>query len=523
MPFLFNLRGLLLILLLAPLFSFPQAVFQDLTNTSIYRFIDELANLKVISIHSAVKPYSRIYIAGKLKEASEKRDQLSKRQQKELDFYLRDYNLELKPDLSYFKKGKGLFKKKDHFGIPLSPLAFVYKDSLFTFSIRPVWGIEYYANENGTAYHRWGGAEIFGTIGKHFGFYSNLRDNTESKFMVMPEYLTQEEGAAWKPTTNTGGDYSEMRGGITYSWNWGSVALAKDHFQWGDNYHGSNILSGRTPSFPYFQLKMTPTKWFDFTFVTGWLVSGVVDSSRSYNLTYGTREFYYNKFLSACMMTFTPVKNLDLSIGNSVVSCSKNYNPAFLSPFLFHVNFSYSGDSAQKQNYGQNSQLFLNVSSRQIKHLHLFGTLFLDNIDHSDLSWKAGLHVDDLPFRNLFFTAEYTQTSPATYTDPKSTLTYASNDYILGHYLKDDSREIFVDLGYKPVRGLNIHVSYENQEHANDYTNEAISAGVKYEIINNTFVFVEYMNRNAGKDMMYVPVMYRLKTNTVMAGFNIGF
>ena len=101
MPFLFNLRGLLLILLLAPLFSFPQAVFQDLTNTSIYRFIDELANLKVISIHSAVKPYSRIYIAGKLKEASEKRDQLSKRQQKELDFYLRDYNLELKPDLSY--------------------------------------------------------------------------------------------------------------------------------------------------------------------------------------------------------------------------------------------------------------------------------------------------------------------------------------------------------------------------------------------------------------------------------------
>ena len=289
-PYIYNCNGLLLLLLMVPLFSFPQVVFQDLTNTTIYRFIDELANLKIITIHSAVKPYSRNFIADKLKEANDKRTQLNKRQQKELDFYLRDFNLDLRPDLSYFKKNKGLFRKKDHFGIPLSPLAFVYKDSLFTFSLRPVWGIKYYYNENGTNFHRWGGAEIFGYIGKHFGFYTNLRDNTEAKILVSPEYLTQEEGVAWKYDNKGGGDYSEMRGGITYSWNWGSVALAKDHFQWSDNYHGSNILSGRTPSFPFFQLKMTPAKWFDFNFITGWLVSNVVDESRSYYLANGKRD-----------------------------------------------------------------------------------------------------------------------------------------------------------------------------------------------------------------------------------------
>ena len=249
----------------------------------------------------------------------------------------------------------------------------------------------------------------------------------------------------------------------------------------------------------------------------------MVDTNRSYNLVGGKREYYFNKYLSACMMTFTPVKNLGLSIGNSVVSCSKNYNPAYLSPFLFYSKQKYPGDSLQQLQYGQNSQFFLNVSSRQIRHLHLFGTLFMDNFKSSDLSWKVGLHLDDLPVRNLYFTAEYTMTTPNTYTDPVSTLTFESNNFVLGSYLKDDSREIFVDLGYKPFRGFDVHVSWENQQHASDYASQAITAAVQYEFINNAFVFIQYMNRNQTKDIGYVPDIFQLTTNTIMAGFNIGF
>jgi hypothetical protein len=261
----------------------PQVVYQDLTNEGIYDFIDEMANLRIIDLTSVIKPYSRMFIASKLKQVQASRDKLNKRQARELDFYLQDFNLELQTNLQYFKQNKGLFHSKKNFGIPLSPLSFIYKDSLFTFSLRPVWGIYGYAANklSNNAYHRWGGAEIFGSIGKHFGFYASLRDNHESTLLVNPEYLTQEEGAAWK-ISGKGGDYSEMRGGISFAWNWGSVVLAKDHFQWGDSYHGSNIFSGRSPSFPYLQLGMKPVKWFDFTFVTGWLSSEVIDSSRSY-------------------------------------------------------------------------------------------------------------------------------------------------------------------------------------------------------------------------------------------------
>jgi hypothetical protein len=540
-----NLKRQILLMIVScmPVFALSQVVYQDLTNTGIYDFMDELANLKVIELTSVTKPYSRMLIAEKLKKAANSREKLNRRQKKELDFYLRDYNLELQPDLRYFKKKKGLFAKKEHFGIPLSPLAFVYKDSLFTFSLRPVWGIYGYVtqNNNNNAYHRWGGAEIFGSIGKHVGFYASLRDNHESDFLVKPAFLTSDEGVVWKESTK-GGDYSEMRGGVSFAWNWGSVLLAKDHFQWGDAYHGSNILSGRTPSFPYFQLQMKPVKWFGFTFVNGWLISEVVDSSRSYQVPNGIREYFFNKYLSAAIMTFTPWKNLDLSIGNSVISCSKNYNPAYLSPFLFYMNSTSSGDSAQKAHYGRNSQFFFTFSSRQIKHLHLYASVFIDDIGSkkfSDsttsncISWKAGFRASNLLNQNLTFTAEYTRTTPHTYSDPVSTLAFESNRYNLGSYLKDNSQEFFTSLAYRPIRGLVFNLSWNWAEHGGAADTKTLKTvvwsynstklEVSYEFINNAYVSLGYQYLSITGDPALSPLIFQGEQNIVSGGINIGF
>lgn len=536
-----RIRFLLLLLLYAPAFLFSQVVYQDLGNTNIYEFLDELATLNIISIHSDIKPYSRVYIAGKLKEALSKQDHLNKRQKKELAFYLKDYNLELQHDLGYFKTGKGLFNKTDNFGIPLNPLAFLYKDSIFSFSIRPILGIKYIANSNGTAYHTWNGVEMFGTVGKHFGIYANIRDNHENQVMVTPGYFTQDEGAVWK-RSGAGGDYSEMRGGVTFAWNWGSVALTKDHFEWGGNYHGSNILSGRTPSFPYFELRMAPVKWFNFNYVTCWINSLVTDSSQAYYFPGGIRNINFSKFLSAAMVTFTPWKQLDISAGSSVVSCSKYYNPAFLSPFLFFVNFNYSGDSIQKKYYGRNSQLFLSVSSRQIRHLHLYASLFIDDLSSGNnsagytgtsLSGKAGCRISDFPVQNFSFTGEYTRSTPNAYLCNVATLTYASNEYNLGHYLKDNSQELYLAVGFKPVRGLHISVDYVFAQHGDDqvnktlgkilWENQALSAGINYEFINNAYVFVQYQYSKTTGDVAFTPPIFLGNTNSVVTGINIGF
>ena len=70
-----------------------------------------------------------------------------------------------------------------------------------------------------------------------------------------------------------------------------------------------------------------------------------------------------------------------------------------------------------------NSQMFLDISSRQIKKLHLYATLFIDELSVSRItdedewnffSWKAGFRLTDLPFSNLSFTTEFTYTYPLT-------------------------------------------------------------------------------------------------------------
>lgn len=522
-----------LILLFLFLFSwvllYSQVVYQDLTNTNIYEFIDELANLKIIRINSVVKPYSRNYIAEKLREASGKKDLLNKRQQKELDFYLRDFNLELQLNLSYITKNS-FFKNKKNFRLPFNPLAFLYKDSLFTFSLRPILGFAYYKNENGYTYHRWNGAEIFGYIGQHFGFYASLRDNRESQIMVTPGYLTQEEGATWKGDGKGGGDYSEMRGGLTWQWKWGDVSFVKDHYQWGDHYHGSNIFSGRTPSYPYLQFHMKPIKWFEFTYLHAWLVSEVIDTSKSYPIPGGVRETYFNKFLASGIFTFTPIEGLNLSIGNSVVYCSANMNPAYLSPFLFYFNYNYAEGSGKSQDYGKEVQTFINFSSRNIKYLHIYTSLFFNQMNIEGLSYKIGFRVSDFPLSNLSLTGEYTRNNSKSYLSSIRTVSYESNLYSLGNYLRENSQEFYVALSFKPIRGLHVDATYLLAKHGEsenlkllDFRNQVISAIIKYEVINNAYVFIEYQRRHVEGDVRYTPPVFLGNTNNLIAGINIGF
>jgi len=101
--------------MLSMLSIYPQEVYHHISNTSVYRFLDELANQQIIDLNSVVKPYSRKFIAERLSEAYEKREELSNREQKELNFYLKDFNKELKP-------GKNFKKRLD---------LYYYKDSLF--------------------------------------------------------------------------------------------------------------------------------------------------------------------------------------------------------------------------------------------------------------------------------------------------------------------------------------------------------------------------------------------------------
>lgn len=540
--------------------AYSQVVYESVQRTNIYDFLDELANEKVIAINSLVKPYSRSFIAEKLQEAYAQKEILSKRMVKEIEFYLKDYRLET----TYNTKGMkplNIFHKKDHLASSANPVAITYRDSLVGFSLRPIWGIEYFINSNESAFHRWGGVEGFGYFSSNLGGWVSLRDNHENILLTDPSYFNQRLGSPRKGSVKGGVDYSETRGGLVYSWKWGAAGIIKDQIIWGNNYNGANIFSGRIPSFAHIMLKLKPTKWFEFNYFHGWLVSDVVDSSRSYWDGDTYREVMYNKFLAANMFTFTPFKNFNFSFGNSIVYSDMGVHAAYLVPFLFYKSVDHTLNSTN--NYaGQNAQLFFDISSRNIKHLHLFFTLFVDEFsitrvtnseEHNFLSYKGGFRLSNWPLNDLIFTGEFTYTLPMTYQHRISTTTFESNNYNMGHYMRDNSMDLYFLLTYKPLRGLRIDLSYNYAVHGNQYDyrtydppdgapilqdktwqTNAVGIKAKYEFFNNAYVFAGLILQDVqGFDVdgltaenyleMYTPEMFWGNTTTINLGFNIGF
>jgi len=536
-----KLQKLKILLQLYLLFIFPvagqsQIVFQHLNNKDIYEFLDVLANQHIIDLNSAIKPYSRSFISDKLTEALNKKDSLSESQIDNVNFYLKDYNKE--------KYNKGEFDKR--FDV------FFYKDSLFTFSLNAILGIEYFNNENGSNYHRWNGGEFFAYVGPHVGFYASLRDNKESKVLSDEGFLTPRTGALYKPDNSGGGDFSEARGGLIYSWKWGHFGILKDHFEWGNNYNGSNIFSGRTPSFAHIKFQMRPVEWFEFNYIHGFLVSNVIDTGRSYVAGVKEREIFFPKFIAANMYTFKPFKKLYFSLGNSVVY-SDEFQLAYLFPFYFFKSVDHSQSSTGSNYLGQNSQVYFDISSRQLKYLHLYSSIFIDEIsfsrfnnkdEHSNfISIKIGGALSHPIIPNTTFIAEYTRTNPIVYQHFVSTTTFETNNFILGHYLSDNSDEIFLKVANRSVNKLNLSASItlSRRGEAYPYTgtdgsglglpfmdevkweNSAFTFKAAYQLVNDGYIFATFSAADQKGMKDWTAPYFQGKTNTISGGINFGF
>lgn len=517
-----------------------QAVFQALSS-SVYGFLDEMSALGHADVHSVVKPYTRKYIATTLAGIDSSR--LNRRQQEELAFYLRDFRKEL-------RNNKDFDKRFD---------LYYHADSLFRLTANPIAGVRYYTNSNGSVLHRWNGAEIYGNIGPHFGFSASLRDNGISQALSTPDQLTLFPGGNFKNNQGVDmqrTDYSEMKGGISWAWQWGSLSLLKDHFTWGDNYHGANIFSGHQPSFAYIQLKIHPVEWFDFNYIHGWLVSQVVDSARSYFINGYRRRVFHDKYLAANMFTITPLKDLDISFGNSVIYGDIGEHPAYLIPFFFFKSVDHTYNGTGGNDIGQNSQMFFNLSSRQLKHIHLYSSFFIDEVRigkmfddslHTNLfSWKIGTRIFDFPLKNIWLTAEYTRTNPWTYTHNIEITTFESNQYNMGHYLRDNADELFLQLSWLPLKKLRADIAwthcrkgpemlYEEINGINNIPGSAfmesvrwwdrrLSARLSWECIPDGSIYIEAASEsNSGRITTYTPALFRGNTTTLAGGINFGF
>ena len=509
-----------------------------LNYTKVYDYIDELITDGIVVNQTALRPYTRNQIADMLMQAQKADSLLSDRQRNELKFYLNEFALENEMMVDNY------IQYTDHrtFSLSLVDPQFSYKslNNMFKFRIRPILGADITGSKKGVLVQRWWGAEVQMDIAKHLSIWGSLRDNSWNGNWLNKDYypssgsriygarihygasqimpaLSPLAGVQYKEASY-GGDFSDSKGGINlYSW-WGSIGIQRENISWGNAYHSSNILSGRNPAVPMITLQLTPCKWFQFDYFHAWLVSNVLDSTTYYleNTTQGVNALHnyrpYNKFMAANMFTFTPIKQLSVSLGNSIVYAEQTIQAAYLIPIAFYKSLDHLlTKGIRTQN--QNSQAFASISLRPVNHLHLYGSFFVDEIkfsrfkpsepENNPISYLVGFNWSGWPIDGLSLRGEFMRSYIACYTHSIDVLTWESNSYNMGHYMGDNAQSIYGELAYRPVRGLLLKLSYTHDTKYNSYA--YLRDNISETIAQKPFDQPIYRNQEVRLDGIYEP------------------
>jgi hypothetical protein len=452
-----------LFLLSIPSFAQDQSLSD---NRGIYTFLINLSIKGHIIVNDETLPWSRQYIADKLIEAVSVRSSLSEIEKKELDFYLDEYNSEIKrtknesvaPELKYLS-----FDKPDRFRF------FHYSDSLMNFYAEPVlgFGMDHEYSENQTAKHT--GINVYGSLANSFYFKTFYSDHQEDgTYLDVDRRFTDKTGFTFRNRFKGSIQYDFVNAEMTYAWKWGEVGIAKDYMQWGSGERGQLIFSTKAASFPFFKLKVSPAPWFDFMYIFGFLQSDVVDSSTIRGDIKFERLHYspVSKYIVSHLFTFHPFYNLSFSFGESVIYSDK-IEPIYFIPIIpFRISEHYVMN--QEENEGGNAQMFADVRYKipSLKSM-LYASLFIDEMsfktmfknngsDPTEAAYTLGASILDpvLPGSNLIF--EYTKIAPYIYMHPDNAQTYANYNYQLGHWIGSNSDLIYSAYEQKIMRGLKI-------------------------------------------------------------------
>ncbi|MCQ2330713.1 MAG: capsule assembly Wzi family protein [Paludibacteraceae bacterium] len=484
----------------------------SLEYTRVYDFLDELATDGIIhSMSEAVRPFTRVQIANMLVEAQSADSLMNKRQKDDLAFYLNEFSLER----DTMREGYVQYTDHKTYNLSLADPQFSYmtKNKKFKMQIKPLLGAEVIGSKKGAIVKRWYGAEIQMDIVNHISIWGSLRDisyngkwflkdkyfpTSHDKMMgarlAKPSYLNNRLGLEYKES-NDGGDFSDSKGGINvYAW-FGSIGVSRENIRWGDAYHASNILSGRNPAVPQLTLQLTPVWWFQFDYFHAWLISNVlndedyyVEKERVDPITGGyvlhneTRP--RSKYMAANMFTFKPCKWVHFGFGNSIVYAENNPQAAYFIPFAFYKSLDHlltKGNNSENQN----SQVFFTLTVRPVDHLKLYGSCYVDEVNWKRLkkddpkdpvttqknpvSYLVGFDWTGWPIKGLSLKGEFMRSYIACYTHSIDVLEYTSNSYNMGHYMGDNAQSIFVELSYRPYKGMLLQLSYTNDTKYNQY------------------------------------------------------
>ncbi len=450
---------------------YAQSVFEPETST-IYDYLHRLSIKGIIEFNDEIKPVPRTLLAQKLEELNLHQSELTEIEKDELSFYKKEFFPEMdliKKDTSQLIKDKIVFLNfSQHAGFRV----FLYHDNDFTLNFDPVLGLSFKKAYSETQRHRWNGVNAYGYYKKSLGFSLYIEDNEEQGFFIdRTKSFTPETGINLSKETENTIEYAEVHGTVSFAWDWGALSFGKDFFQLGSGRAGQIILSNKAPSFPFIRLDFQPVPWFRFFYFHGWLYSNLLDSS---SIRYTPVPDRLNlsqieKYIAAHIISFYPLENLSLSLGESMVYSDKIEYLYLIPVMFFRLADHYL--AKKDMNSGDNAQLFMNAAYKNYQFkTKVYGTLFIDELSVSNLleggnlsaiGFTLGINLADPFIKNSEFTVEYSRLNPFVYMNSNDAQTFTSHGYQLGHWIGSNSDQVYFSYSQKILRGLSLKLQGE--------------------------------------------------------------
>lgn len=343
-------------------------------------------------------------------------------------------------------------------------------------------------------------------------------------------------------------NFSEYRATIGYEWKNGFISFGQDNFTWGYGFNGKMVMSEKSPLNQYLRLNYQPFTWLKLDFAHHWLNSNFIDSSNTYNygnsVYGGNRINYLPKFLSTHTLTITPVKGINISLGESMIY-NDRIDIGFLNPLQFYKVYDNNKSLYEILN-GNNGQLFMQLSLKNIiSKAHIYSTIFIDEIkiskifnkneSRNQIGYNLGLQLNDMFLPYLSIYGEYTRVNPFVYNNLNPAQNYTSFGYNLGDWVGNNFDRAIIGLKYTPIPRFRLDFRYQYIRKGPEYTIEEqyiavpskkflenisnkqsqLAIGFNYEITNNIYLLGGFNNTES----------INILTNSKISNtnYNIGF
>ena len=449
---------------------FAQTVYLPVTH-EVYHFLEDMAAKQIIhDYRDAVKPLSRQAIAKFLIQADSLTPKLTAVERDELKFYKEEFYQELK-NLAY----GDLPEERWH----------VYKyesePTRFSFDVIGSWTDNHQADAK-TLSETTNGVSVYGYIGSSVGAYFYYHDSHDGGSYVssfgtlagsqamlrplspLPAVVSSTPGAS--PSTF---DYDEFYGQVNVDYGFVTLSAEQMQNQWGSGGNGNIILSTKAPAYPQLKLHARLSKDIDFTYIHGWLFSGIVDSSRSYTDERGTlRILYMQKYIAANMLEFTPWNGVNIAVGESEIYGGSGRSPEllYLIPIMLFKSAEHYLDDED------NSQIFFNFKLTAVKNFDFYLPIFIDEFrtttflsptqNHNQVGFTLGGNAYDLFYHDTRINVEYTRINPWVYNHQYAEDTYQNHGVNLGDWIGQNADLFSASVYHRPAYNLEIGLQFQS-------------------------------------------------------------